>query len=229
MLNENTRKTLKSLTSVSNTAVIRFPIATVAQKDKSLIAFVNLEDLGEEPFGEFGVSYLNDLLNLVEFYEGANVELNDSIIDIKTENAHQRYRTTDLDMMKAFDVPESITHKMAEATPTVKFDITKDDLDRFKKIGSLVKSDYMVIGDNEITVCKLDATNNLLDESTTDYIMDVNDLNEKIVIDMQNIDKIPSGNYEVRMIKNAKSGNFISLWTSEDSPVKIVVSVSKTF
>lgn len=229
MLNENTRKVLKALTSVSNSAILRYPVSTVAQKDKSLIAFVDLEALDEEEFEDFGVSFLSDLLNLVDFYDGADISLNSGIIDIKGENSHQRYRTTDLDMMKAFDISPSILVKMTAETPAIKFDITKDELDRFKKIASLVKSDYMVISDGTITVCKLDATNNMLDESTTDFVMDSNGCTDNIVFAISNIDKIPSGNYEVSLIKNPKSGNYISLWESCDNPYKIVVSVSKTF
>jgi len=229
MLNENTRKVLKSLTSVSGSAIIRYPLSTVAQKDKSLIAFVDLEALDEAPFDEFGVSFLSDLLNLVDFYDDAQIELNGGVIDIKTANSHQRYRTTELEMMKAFDVNSAILDKLGAETPEIKFDITKDEFDRFKKIASLVKSDFFVVEDGSIVVCKLDATNTMLDESTTDHLMDTNGCKDRVAFEMKNIDKIPSGAYEVKLIKNPNSGNFISLWTSEDNPFKIVVSVAKTF
>jgi len=228
MLNENTRKVLKSLTSVSGSAILRYPISTVSQKDKSLIAFVDLEALDEAEFGEFGVSYLSDLLSLIDFYDDANIEINAGIIDIKTETSHQRYRTTELDMMKAFDVSPKILDNLLAETPQIRFDISKDELDRYKKIASLVKSEYFVVQDGSITVCKLDATNTLLDESTTDHIMDAS-TEDRVAFAMTNIDKIPSGSYEVSLIKNPKSGNYISLWTSENDPFKIVVSVAKTF
>lgn len=227
MLNENTRHVLKTLTSIGNNAIVRFPVTTIAQKDKSLIAFVNLETLGEESFTEYGISYLSDFLSLVDFYSDAVIENNNGIIDMKTETSHQRYRSTDLEMMKAYDISGNLIDNIAKVDPCIKFDISADELSRFKKIANLVKSDFFVIGASTITVCKLDATNTKLDESTTDVLMSTTEDAQDIVINMSAIDKLPSGNYEVKITKNASSGNFISVWSSADQPINIVVAVAK--
>lgn len=228
MLNENTRAVLKSLTSVSNSAIFRHPITTVAQKDKSLIAFLNIADLGEEEFEEFGISFMSDFLNLVEFYKDATIEINDGVIDMKTETSHQRYRSTELDIMKSFDFPSALLDNINKAEATITFDISNDDLTRFKKISSLVKSDYFIVSDSDITVCKLDAKDNMLDESTTEILTSTNeDVEERIVFAMTSIDKLPSQNYTVKIVKNPKTGNYISVWSSQDQPINIVVSVEK--
>lgn len=233
MLNEQTRQGLKSLTTVGNAAIVRYPWTSVLQKNKSLIAFINMEEYGEENFEEFGLESMSEFLSLVDFYKDPEIEINNGIISVESGKFHQKYSTSDLDTMKSYNVPFTALGKV-EATPEViNFEITVDELARFKKIASLTKATSFLVsgsteGDSSITVCKLDRQNNMSDESITEYPMSVSeDIN--VEFDIQNVAKLPDKNYSVSIKKSETSGNGISIWEVSDEPIKIIVSVANVY
>lgn len=233
MLNAETRQGLKSLTTVGNAAIVRYPWTSVLQKNKSLIAFINMEEYGESEFEEFGLESMSEFLSLVDFYKDPEIEINSGIISVESGKFHQKYSTSDLDTMKSYNVPFEALGKV-EATPEViTFEITEDELTRFKKIASLTKATSLLVsgsteGESSITVCKLDRQNNMSDESITEYPMSVTeDIN--VEFDIQNIAKLPDKNYTVSIKKSASSGNGISVWEVSDAPIKIIVSVANVY
>jgi len=234
LLNENTRQGLKSLITVGNAAIVRYPWTSVLQKNKSIIAFINMEEYGENEFEEFGLESMSEFLSLVDFYKNPEIEIENGIISIESGKFHQKYSTSDLDTMKSYTVDISALGRV-EATPEViNFEITSEDLIRFKKIASLTKATSFIIsgnidGTNTITVCKLDRNNNMSDESVTEFPMSVKKGGINIEFEMQNISKLPDKNYSVSIKKSETSGNGISVWEANTEPIKIIVSVANLF
>ena len=232
MLNEQTRKGLKSLTTVGNAAIVRYPWTSVLQKNKSLIAFINMEEYGEEQFEEFGLESMSEFLSLVDFYKDPEIEIENGIISIESGKFHQKYSTSDLDTMKSFDVKVTTLEKVSSTPEVISFELTSDELQRLKKIASLSKSTSMLVSGSEdgstITVCKLDRNNNMSDESVTEYPMSVTK-EIKVEFDIQNIAKLPDKNYSVSIKQSESTGNGISIWEVSDEPIHIVMSVSNLF
>jgi len=232
MLNENTRSVLKSLGGIGNSAIIRYPLTSVLQLDKSLVAFVDLEALGENEFDEFGLYYMSEFLGLLDFYSNADIQINNGIVDIKSAGSNQKYQTTDLDTMELFDIPSKVLDRIDGAQPIAEFELSKDDIDRFKKISTLAKVNSLVFESNasniSAIICDVDASGNYMNASTN--MLDVSNVSEpiKIQLEMSNISKLPSYNFKVKVIKNNETGNFISLWVAEEQPVKIIVAVTKS-
>ena len=233
MLNTQTRKGLKTLTTVGNTAIVRYPWTSVLQKNKSLIAFINMEEYGEEPFEEFGLESMSEFLSLVDFYNDPEISEEDGIISIESGKYHQKYGTSDLDTMKSFDVKITTLEKMSAAPEVIAFDISQDELVRFKKIASLTKATNLVVsgnteGESTLTICKLDRSKNMSDESTSEFPMSVSK-NINISFDVQNFMKLPDKTYSVSIKQSETTGNCISIWEVDDEPISIVVSVSDVY
>ena len=233
MLNEQTRKGLKSLTTVGNAAIVRYPWTSVLQKNKSLIAFINMEEYGEEPFEEFGLESMSEFLSLVDFYEDPEIAIQNGVISIESGKFHQKYGTSDLDTMQSFDVKVTTLEKVTATPEVINLEISVEELQRFKKIASLTKSTTLLVsgsesGDCSVTVCKLDRNNNMSDESVTEYPMSVSE-DISIVFDIQNIAKLPDKNYSVSIKKSPTTGNCISVWEVGDEPINIVMSVANSF
>jgi len=233
LLNEETRKGLKSLTTVGNAAILRYPWTSVLQKNKSVIAFINMEDYGEDQFEEFGLENMSEFLTLVDFYKDPEISQEGSVISIESGKYHQRYQTSDLDTMKSYDIPVTALDKISGTPEVIAFEISSEELGRMKKIASLTKATTMLIsgkvdGDSTITVCKLDRNKNMSDESVTEFPMSVNeDIN--VEIDMQNVSKLPDKNYSVSIKKSPSTGNGVSMWEVDDEPIKIIVGVASLF
>lgn len=234
MLNENTRKGLKTLTTVGNAAIVRYPWTSVLQKNKSIIAFINLEEYGEEPFEEFGLEEaLSEFLSLVDFYQDPEISADGNLITIESGKQVQHYETSDLDSMKSFDIPVTALENVSKTPEIINFEITASELSRLKKISSITKATSLIVGGKEdgestLTVCRLDRNNNISNDSVTEYPMSsTEDIN--VVFDMMNIAKLPEKSYQVSIKRSATTGNGVSIWTVEDEPIKIIVSVSDLF
>ncbi len=234
MLNEQTRKSLKSLITVGNAAIVRYPWTTVLQKNKSIIAFVNIEELGEEPLEEFGLEdNLSEFLSIIDFYKSPEISAEGNLVTIQSGKNTQRYETSDLDSMRSYDVPVSAIEKVQGTPEIISFEITSSEIARFKKLASLTKSTSFIVnskedGESSIIVCKLDRNNNMSNDSVTNFEMSASE-SIRVEFDIQNIAKLPEKDYSVSIKKSGTTGNGVSMWTVTDEPIQIVVSVNNLF
>ena len=231
MLNKETRKAIKSLLTIGDSAIIRYPYTSVMQLDKTLISFIDLEALGETEFEEFGVYFLSEFLSLVDLYEDGEITREGRLIELKNSTSTQKYQTTELDVMKIFDMPSVILDKMLQSDVEVSFNLGSEQLDRIKKVASLLKLKSLIIDshdeDLKLIACNLSENNTYMQESTN--IVPATEVNSKvkIVYDLQNILKLPSIDFKVRIIQNKETGNYISIWEADEQPIKIIVAVQK--
>ena len=231
MLGKKTRQAFKDLNTIGNSAIIRYPLTSIIQLDRTLISFIDLEALGEESFEEFGIYFLSEFLALIDLYEDGDIERNGNIIELKNANSTQKYETSDLDIMEIFDMPSTVLEKLLSADTELTFTLNSVELDRIKKVASLLKLKSLVIdADTELDLvaCNLSENNTYMNES----INRINDVDittpTKVVFDIQNILKIPSIDFNVRIIKNVSTGNYISVWEANEEPVTIVASIQKS-
>ena len=232
MLNKATRKVFKDLNTIGNSAIIRYPYTSIIQLDRALISFVNLEELGEEPFEDFGIYFLSEFLSLIDLYEDGEINRVDNIIELANADSRQSYETSDLDIMKIFDMPSAVLEKLKASDAEVNFEMSADQLDRIKKVASLLKLKTFIVdakGDNlDVVVCNLSENNAHMNESVNHIPVSTITNDTKVVYDIQNILKIPSVDFNIKIIKNQETGNYISLWEAVNEPVTIVVSIQKS-
>ena len=232
MLNSKTRKIFKDLGSIGNSAIIRYPLTPIIQLDRALISFIDLEALGEEQFEEFGIYHLSEFLSLVDLYEGGEIKRNGNVIELKNESSSQKYKTSDLDVLEIFDMPSAVLEKIQETTPEVTFTLTSDRLDKVKKVSSLLSLKSFIIeaqGDElNLVACELSENGAYMNEAVHNISGAEVTNDTKVVFDMANILKIPSIDFEVSIIKNQKTGNYISLWKAIDEPISIIATVQRS-
>lgn len=232
MLNTETQKTLSDLSAISTTAIITYPITGIQDIDRSIVAFINVEDLGEEEFEDFGLMNITEFLNLASLIENADISIEDKIATIKNDNNEtSKYHTTDISIIEeAYGTNPAILDNIDKAPESANFDISVENLDKIKKTSGFLKVNDLVIAPDANGNIVLDITDSKTKDSnsfktTIDGTCTDTDMN--IVIDMNNIKKIPSGNYNIKVAKNPRSGSYITKWTSLDKPsLKIVVSLA---
>ncbi len=229
MLNQETRDILKQVTKIGNSAVLRYPISTITNADKSIIAFIDTSTTDEE-FEDIGLFYFNEFLSLVDFYENPTVSYSNGTITIDADDGVQHYQTTEISRLKSVDAPPQLLEKMESIEAVAKMSISAEDIERAKKIGSLAKSDSFVIqGDGEeinLIVCKIDDNGNISNDSGM-IVEGESSEAIKIELKLSNIDKLPSHDYTVSVILNPKSKNYVTIWEANDAPIKIVISVTQ--
>lgn len=229
MLNKSVQKILSDLSNISTTAIISHPITGIQDIDRSIVAFINLEEMGEDAFETFGLMNINEFLNVVSLVDNADISMNNKIALIKNDSNTTKYYTTDISIIEeAYGTKVAILDNINNAIEAANFDITSEMLDKLKKTMITLKLFDLVIKP-ENGGLSLNVTDNQTSDSNTSKTIimgECQDTDMSLVIDMNNIKKIPSGSYNVRVAKNPKSGSYITKWTSLDLPsLQIVVSV----
>ncbi len=231
MLNKNTRKVLKELNTIGDSAIIRYPYTSIIQLDRALISFIDLEALGEDEFDEFGIYFLSEFLSLIDLYEDGDIKRTDNVIELSNSTSTQKYHTTDLEIMKMFDMPSEVLGKLIASEVELNFELKAEQLDRIKKVASLLKlKTFIIDAQNDkinIVACNLSENDTYMQESVNEIPGGNINVDTKVVFDIQNILKIPSTDFNIRIIKNEKTGNYISVWESEQDPVTIIVAIKK--
>lgn len=229
MLNKQTQKILNDLSTISTTAIISHPITGIQDIDRSIVAFINLEELGEDKFEDFGLMNINEFLSVVSLVDNADISMTNKIATIKNSSTTSKYYTTDISIIEeAYGTKVAILDNINNAFEAATFEITAEMLDKLKKTMSVLKLSDLVIKpeDGGLSLTITDTLTSDSNASKTIIMGDCNDEDMSIVIDMNNIKKIPAGSYSVRVAKNPKSGSYITKWTSLDLPsLQIVVSL----
>ena len=116
MLNNNFTALLKSLTNISNAAILSGGGTNtyLAGKAKSIIARINMDALGNPEFEEFGVNNLSKLLSLVSVFEkdknGVVYTMDDGVLHLKNDTLEFDYYLYNTDLLKDYKInPDFIT------------------------------------------------------------------------------------------------------------------------
>jgi hypothetical protein len=230
MLNSNTQKILSDLTAISTTAIISHPVTGVQDIDRSIVAFINLEELGEEAFDRYGLMNITEFLSLISLVDSPEIVIENRIATITNDYTTSKYYTTDISIIEdAYGTNPAILENIDKAFEAANFDITSDQLDKLKKTSGFLKvADLVVKPEGSGLVLDItDSTKTDTNSLKTTIMGTCNDADMVIVLDMNNIKKIPSGNYNIKVAKNPKSGSYITKWTSKDlSSLQIVVSLA---
>jgi hypothetical protein len=231
MLNKDTQKILRDLSTISTTAIVSHPITGIQDIDRSIVAFINVEDMGEAEFEDFGLMSISEFLNVIDLVDDADIEIENRIATIKNSSTTTKYYTTDISIIEeAYGTKPAILDNIDKAIEAATFEISAEQLSKLGKTSNALKVNDLVIRPNKDGGLELDITDSLKSDSNTmKTIIDgeCQDSDMEIVIDMNNIRKIPGGSYSIRVAKNPKSGSYITKWTSLDLPsLQIVVSLA---
>jgi len=228
MLKKETLSQFKKLSGISDSAIIQYPITNFNPADKSILAFLNLEELGEEPFEKFGIYKISEFLQLLDFYSDAEINLDGNVITIKNDITTQRYITTNENNLKSFEVSSAIISKIEQSPLIGNINLTSDDIERIKKISNLLSLSELGISSTEseiVFTIQADSSQfNTQTQNDNKTIMSGGATEAfELKIKMDSIQKLPVCDYTIEIHKNENSGSYITQWDAVDSPLQIVV------
>jgi len=225
---ENTIPILKKLIQISNSAIIEYP-KTVLTTDHSILASIDLNELGEEEFEKFGIYNLSQFLSLVDYFgENVFLEKDGENVVINNGKLKQIYETTSINLLEKFSVKPDIFDKVKSVDSVVEFDLSKEDLKHIKKISSILGHSDLVIdtSENKLVITTLDANNNYQNPNYHEKDIDSKE-ESKFVFDILNINKIPEGEYALYIKRNPKTNNPIAYLKNIDEPFELILSIKK--
>ena len=229
MLNSATQNILNSLKDISNTAIISYPKTGIQDIERSIVAFFDVKELGETEFEEFGLMNVTEFLNLISLVDNAEISITDKIATVKNDMFESKYYTTDVSIIQeAYGTNSNILNNIYNAPQSAKFVITQAEIEKLKKTSGFLKLEDLVISESngqlelKLTDCSKSDTNSFKSIINAD----IDDPGMNIVIKMDKLKRIPAGNYTVKVAKNPKSGNYVTLWKSNDiASLEIVITI----
>ena len=216
MLNEKTRMVLKGF--LFNPQVkFEYPLTAISTSNKSIIAFIDMEELGEEEFEEFGIIKTDTLLNIIDTIEEPEIEMTDSDIVIKNERVTQKIRKAPTSIFMNINKGSL---KMVEENFEKLNEITIDNvaLQDILKRARILGHDTFIIDSNKI-ITGIQNGSELEDETITQF--ETNGEKE-IKLNISDLLKLPKDDYEMIAYTN---GDVKLMVVKPSIPgVKVVIS-----
>jgi hypothetical protein len=219
MLNNNTRAVVNQLRDISPSVIFTYPITGIRDAAKTIIAFIELDKLGENEFEEFGVIKVKEFMDLLNIAGEAESSITNGVINIKSKQLKCKYITTDLSVLERdFRAKDSMLAKVEETPTASSFKITSHELDQIKKVSSLLGLENFVVSskDDEVKVTVGNTSINARSESNEFSLVLTNgEVIEEcnVLLSISNVKKLPSGDYDVKIAKSA-NGNVIIRFSS---------------
>jgi len=112
MLQPNSIKILQSITNITNSAIISYPITTITNDTSDVLANIDFSKL-EEPFDEYGIMDLGSFLGAVMILDEPTLSLEDSVIVAKDKDSEISFVTSYPSSLEEFTTnPLNITTTM---------------------------------------------------------------------------------------------------------------------
>lgn len=210
MLNAQTYGVISSLKEISDDMIFSYPIMGVSDSNKTIMAYLDVQGLGNEDFTEFGIMGVKQYLDLLNI-AGKDVDVTnkEGVLFISSPSIKCKYSTTNIGILESKNcrAPLTLPQNFEGATKAIEFYMSAEDMEKIKKVSSLLKFEDVVITSEEgKIVIKVD---NETQKSSNDFKIYVDgeclDDDIAVVMSVNNIKKLPQGNYVIRASKNPKN------------------------
>lgn len=233
MLSKNTQAVVNQLKDISPSAIFSYPITGIRDANKTIIAFIELDKLGDSEFEEFGVIKVREFMDLLAIAGDADTSLENGIINIKSKDIKCRYLTTDIDVLESSFRAKPIMLQKVEETPAAStFTITSQELDKIKRVSALLSLENFVVSskDNLVNVNVGNSSINTKSESN-EFQLTFSDciVSEEcnVLLSINNVRKLPAGDYDVKIAKSP-NGNVVIRFTSKNIAGLTIFIATKT-
>jgi hypothetical protein len=233
MLSKNTQAVVNQLKEISPSAIFTYPITGIRDANKTIIAFIELDKLGDEEFEEFGVIKVREFMDLLSIAGDAETSITNGIINIQSKDLKCRYLTTDIDVLESsFRVKPSMLQKVEETPAASTFTITKEELDKIKRVSALLSLENFVVSskDNKVTVNVGNSSINAKSESNEFQMTFGNGIvNDEcnVLLSIANVRKLPAGDYDVKIAKSP-NGSVVIRFISKNIAGLTIFIATKT-
>lgn len=244
MILEKFRNTLIQFKEVTEKIIVSYPITGIKDSSNSILIYIDCKKLGNPEFEEFGLIRFRELLELLRIVDDKdlNILFKDNILYIKSPLLNCKYVTTDISILEEDSrVKESILNNIKEQESIITFILNIDILDKLKKISMLLNLEDIninipITGDNINMVLS-----NINDTSISDNIefnikpvavesKKTNETEHKILLNLNNLKKIPLIEYKISIKQNSKNkDNYVLLLTpNNDEEILYIILACKS-
>lgn len=234
MLSKNTQLVINQLKDITPSVIFSYPITGIRDPNKTIIAFIELDKLGDEEFEEFGVLQVRQFMDLLSIAgEDSDISITNGIVHIESKDLKCKYLTNDLDTLEANFRAKPTMLANVEKTPSAsEFKLTAQELDKIKKVSTLLSLENFIVSsrNNKVSINVGNTSINNKSEGN-EFQVTINEcvINEEcdVLLSINNVRKLPQSDYNVKIAKSA-NGNVIIRFVSDKIPGLTIFIATKT-
>lgn len=139
MLNKNTIQILNSITNITNSAIISYPITTISNVGSDVLVNIDFSQI-EDEFEEYGIYDLNSFLGALSILNEPKIDLTDGVITAKDADSSIQFIVSDPAALGDVTTnPENITSTCAAAS-TVEVEMNTELMGKIRKGAGVFKT-----------------------------------------------------------------------------------------
>lgn len=140
MLNKETLQILQSITGITNSAIITYPITTIQNYNKNVIGTIDFSVNEDGGWEEFGIFDLSNFLGALTVLNDPKIILEDNTIIAKDEDSEIQFVTSYPDALQDFTTNPSKVETTLAVDSVIEVNISTDTINRIRKGANVFKT-----------------------------------------------------------------------------------------
>lgn len=209
MLNSDSLNILNSITNITNSAIISYPITTISNISSDVLMNIDFSKVSE-PFEEYGIYDLSSFLGALGVLDKPVITLNDKIITAKDNNSSIQFIISSPSSLEDYTTnPENITSTCA-ADSIVEIPISLELMNKIRKGANVFKTlkDLFIIKEGDSISMKtgnkesFNSRNNAYSINLEPSLNSGRDF--EIVVPIENFLSLPQADFTMKIKYNPK-------------------------
>lgn len=224
MFNKNVIDTLKSISSITESLVLKYPDTYAISSERTFLVKLPISQLDQDQFNDIGFNHsLNDFLSLLNLFDldKVNVTQENDIIYLKSDDTNASFITDDISLLEQYNIDGSQIERTKQCDTIATFTLNTTDIDKFKKASSALKNlTDLVFESKDGKLTMYLANTAIINSKSNTYSLDKTAQTSKefcVTLLMADFAKIPVTEYdvEIKYNANAKRNNYRMLLKSK--------------
>jgi len=140
LLNKETLQILQSITGITNSAIITYPITTIQNYNKNIIGTIDFSVNEDGGWEEFGIFDLSNFLGALTVLNDPKIILEDNTIIAKDEDSEIQFVTSYPDALQDFTTNPSKVETTLAVDSVIEVNISTDTINRIRKGANVFKT-----------------------------------------------------------------------------------------
>jgi hypothetical protein len=201
-------------------------MTSILNAERSLIAFIDMEKLGEKSFSDFGIAKTDTLLSVVDAIPDSCITLENEKdpenITIENSKTTQKIRKSSPNLFQEAK-PETISMIRGSFDTVIDIELKKEDLKDLVQISRMLSLDTLVLKDNKMISGRASG-NDMEDESITSIEGTFDSDNGSFKLDLTNLAKLPQMDYKLTVYHRQDDNIKVAFLEPDTNGVLVIIS-----